>query len=308
MRNKLLSVMLVLAMTISLFAGITVNAASPLTFDGAETVLFDQSFGGLSSTADAPDFTFSGAWQFTNYFAQIPSDPSTSYIQTKDSYNLTGASGWEFEAKIECTSRGYDITVPGGYRISWLHATNGAPIILYKDGTEVAKSTGLIYLYDADATWKVKYLDGTWTISAEYREDKVTLTYADPSNPTFNGKFRVAANYTGKFTVYHMKLTQLAASSVAKHWAFETNFKSGDTVAKWAAEGLNLPSGATFYNGYVTPGSNVTYNFAPGGNALTGDYEFEFDFKEANGRNYYIRFNYVDSTHYYELMSDRSGD
>lgn len=302
MRNKLLSVMLVLAMTISLFAGITVNAASPIVFNGAETVLFDQSFGGLSSAADASDFTFSGAWQFTNYFAQIPSDPSSSYIQTKDSYNLTDASGWELETKIECTYNGYIITVPGGYTVAWNHNSDGAPIILKKDGTEVARSTGLIYLYDADATWKVKYLDGTWTITAEYREDKVTLTYADPSNPTFNGKFRISSNYTSKFTAYYMKLTQFAASSVAKHWNIEHSFSANDTVEKLAAKGITFSAAPTFKTDYAQTGSNFTMSIAPTGSVtgmFAGDYVLTTKFYKYQQLGY-LRFN-KNGSNYYDL-------
>ncbi len=306
--KKILAVMLMLAMTVSLFAGITVNAASPIVFDGSETVLFDQYFGGLGSAAGTNDFTFSGTWNFTKYFVQA--NNGTPSITTKDSYDLSKASGWELETKIECTYNGYIITVPGGYTVTWSHNSDGSPIILKKDGTEVAKSSGLIYLYDHDATWNIRYQEGTWNISAQDgdKQNKVTLTYVDESNPTFNGKFKVAGNNTSKFTVYYMKLTQFAASSVAKHWAFETDFKAGDTVAKWADYGFNLPAATTFGNGTALPGSNCSYSFSPKDNKISGDYEFEWKYKVGNANEYYIRFNYIDSKNFYEVRSKRTAD
>lgn len=300
--KKILSVMLTLAMMVSLFAGITVNAASPLTYDGTETVLFDQSFAGLSSAADAPDFTFGGNWEFTKYFSKAIS-PSTQSITTKNSYDLTDAAGWEFHVKMECTSRGYHIDMPGGYRVSWSH--NDQYIHLYKDDTEVAKSANTAYLYDWDVDWSIKYLDGTWTVKATTTEESWSFDYADTSNPTFNGTFRVRCDYTTKFTVYNMKLTKYADSTVVKHWKYSTDFKVGDTVEKYAAEGFNLPAATTFGNGTAKPGSNCSYSFSPGGNKISGDYEFEYKYYIANGNNYYIRFNYIDSKNYYEIISVR---
>jgi len=118
----------------------------------------------------------------------------------------------------------------------------------------------------------------------------------------FSGTYGIRCEYAGSFSLFSMSLKKSASAVTTNQWRYETDFKATDTVAAYKAEGLTLPSGATFKNGYVSTGSNVTTTFAPGGNVLSGDYVFAPQISGTNENAMYIRFNYIDSSNYYELF------
>ncbi len=328
--RRILAVVLALVMTVSLGLVSTVYAASPLAFDGAETVLFNQSFAGLKSAADAPDFTFTKGkgtgWEFYDFFTMSAGSNNTASVATKNSYNLTGAAGFELVVNMESTSNKAYINMPGGYQLSYSNSKTGWAaaigktnyIALLKDGAILTAdedgNTGYkyCYSYDADITYTIRYVNGVWTVNAKTKTNEntgsegVTFTYKDSSDvmSSFNGKFGVAGDYTTKITLYSMKLTQIGETATVNKWKYDTDFKTTDTRDDYIAEGLTIPAAMTIYDGYakLTKNGNITYAYSPNSQKFSGDYSFAFDQGGANQNARKIRFNYIDANNCYELF------
>lgn len=300
--KRLLSVILMLVMTVSLLTGITVNAAAPMQFEGATTVLFDQSFGGIKNAAGAPDFTISGTWVYADHF-MMSSPSGDAYVQTRDAVDLSNASGFEFEVKMECTHNGNTIHMPGDYTVQW-HNNSGAivsgksKVLALKKGSEVLAYT-TVEIYDADSVYTIKYLEGKWTVTLTTKTKNVSFTYDDASKPTFNGRFKAQANSTGHFTMYYMKLTKFANTATVNHWKYDKTFTNADTLDTLKDEGF------TFSNNdftVSTSGIKAVHNdreltFRPYGKDFAGSYYFE----TAIGRsmNYYsLDFNHSANGYY----------
>ena len=279
--RRILAVVLALVMAVSLGMVSTVYAAAPLQFEGATTVLFDQNFGGIKNAAGAPNFTIYGSnWTYASHFIMNAVDKEP-YVQTKDNYDLSDASGFEFEVKMEVTSNSNTITLPGDYRVRWSNnklddVGKTAKALTLLKGNEVL-GYKVIDLYDADTVYKVKYVDGLWTVSATTKTASASFTYEDASNPTFNGKFKVGCSYTGHYTVYYMKLTKFANTATVNHWKYEKKFSSDDSTDSLKDEGYTF-SATDFTvndNGIKSVSNNRNVTFRPYGKDFTGSYYFE---------------------------------
>lgn len=289
MRRKILSVVLVLAMTISLFAGITVNAASPITYTGTETVLFDYYFGDLTSVADAKDLDITGKWEFTPYFMSCTSIGSTASesVTTKESYNFTDESGFIFETKFEIVQNSTDISLPGEYKVTYTHSGDGSYITLSKGGEVVAQSDRSMYLWSYDTKYTIKYLSGKWTINIDNVEQGISakIEYEDESNPELAGKFGVTANnaYYDKFTMYSMKLTKIGGATTVNNWKYEHTFNADDTVESLEKEGITFSAApVSFSDNFVTLPSTCAVSFVAPQDSdekmFTGDYVLKTKF------------------------------
>lgn len=321
--RRILAVVLALVMIASLGAVSTVYAASPLTFDGAETVLFNQSFAGLKSAADAPDFTFTNGkgtgWEFYDFFTMSAGSNNTAFVTTKNSYDLRGAAGFELVVKMESTSGKAEIHMPGGYKFAysnnsggWAGTTGSNYIALLKDDALLTAdedgNTGYkyCYSYDYDTTYTIRYVNGVWTINAKTHTNEntgkagVTFTYKDSSDvmSSFNGTFGIAANYTNKITLYNMKLTQIGDTATVNKWKYDKTFSSKDTIDGLVEEGYTFGAGFTVNdNGIKSVNNNRRVTFGPDGKDFSGNYYFETQVQRSQN-TYHLEFNKSASGYY----------
>ena len=318
MLKKLIAGVMSAIITCSMLAGVCASAASPIVYDGTVVNMFDQSLAGLSGASDIPDFTVSGAWDYTKYHML----GGTGINRTVD---MTGADGYEFTTETIITHNGFIID------LGWNEATNtGYQLyIQYKNGAYLYKneefltsdrtlsnpegavaSSSFANVYSIHYKYTVKVSNKTLTLIAKDipRGDEYTvLTYTDTDLPSMSGKFGVRNCGTGNFTVFNMKLDRINENTVVNNWRYEKVFSTEDTVEQLSKDGITFTGNAL--RGFKDDGVHIAYNttttFSPNGRGISGDYTIETALtKTMNG--YEIQLNYLDTSNYYSVVLDRT--
>ena len=326
MTRKILSLSLVMMLLVSTFSITGTFAASPIVFDGTTQVVFDQSFGGHSGASDLTDFNVTGSgWNYTKYF-MIANGGGTHTVFTKANYDLSSAAEWTFTTKLSCTFNGYSIklaydeTNKKGYTLCY--SNNNKKLALYKDAvptnaltkdasTDAMAAYVALDAYGTDNTITVNYVKATNTITIKNSVNANVITYTpeDGSIPNLNGKFGVDDSSAGVFTLFDMKLVKSNGKVTVNNWRYEKYFSTNDTKASLADEGITFEWDSPVINTdsvqFNNSGHTYAFNYKPAKRNFEGDYAVEFKASKFTTRHV-IRFNYINSSNYYEMIAYRS--
>jgi len=282
--KKIISAFLAISLAASATA-ISAFAASPIVLTNDGTVKFEQNFGGLNGASDLTDFDVSDEWQYFDAYMgqQVGGYKCNGSVITKESYDLSSYSYWEFETIVLAEGNGYNIylgwdeAAGKGYKLNWKNDRLTVQLFKAGNATAVAETEKLSTLYGAVAKYNVIYNNGKLSVKMNSKE---VLTY-DLSASDFNGKFGVQGAATTMFILFDMKLTT-GGSTTVNRWIYEEEF-DGETVYSLKEKGWTLPASATVVEGkdsYISAvsKSEVKYNIA-----LTGNYGIKA--KQRNGYN-----------------------
>ena len=299
--KKIVSAFLALALATSATA-ISSLAAAPVVLTNEVTVVFEQNFGGLNEAADLADFNVNGEWQyFGSFMGQYFNGEykCNGTVMTKQAYDLTSYSYWEYETEVIATGNGYyiylgwDEAAGKGYRLKW---DNSKKILsLFKAGNSTAvKTASLSSLYGANTKYNIIYSNGKLSVKQNSTE---VLTY-DVAAADFNGKFGIQGSATSMLILFDMNLTA-GGNTTVNRWIYEEEF-DGETVASLTDKGWTLPSSAKIFSGtdtYINMSaskSTATYN-----TALTGNYGIKAKQQIGyNAHHAYITIKSSDNSYY----------